>query len=223
MKKLQILFVLIFCFGRFAIAQDSPQEWAKHFKAVAETVEYAGVDAVTLSENGKVCLSLKISMPNLKKEEISQKAKLILKNFLEKYVDEYVYEDKLSKDGELMTSVTANSKFSTVLSSIYYHYKLKFEIGILATNGELTVILNNFYYSSTTEYGGRGGGKLDEYRPIVGITTEKNAVTKNHTKVMNNPIGWLRVGVIDLKKEIFNIFESKMKLSISELEKKEQW
>ncbi|MDE6807884.1 MAG: hypothetical protein K2I98_05440, partial [Prevotella sp.] len=94
--------------------------------------------------------------------------------------------------------------------------------GILTTNGELTVLLTNFYSSTTTEYGGQGGGRLDEYRPIMGITG-KYAVNKKHTKVRNNPIGYIRVGVIDLKKEIFNTFESKMKLSISELEKKEQW
>lgn len=223
MKRLQILFVFIFCFGRFAVAQDSPQEWAKHFKAVAETAEYAGANAITLNPNGNVCFLSEMSIPDLKKEEISQKAKLVLKNFLGKYVNEYVYEDKLNEDGELMTLVTANSKFSTaILSSMYFHYKLKFEIGIFAANGKLTIFLTNFYSSTTTEYGGQGGGQLDEYQPIVGLTG-KFAVNKKNTKVKNSPKGYERVGVIDLKKEIFKTFDSKMKLSISELEKKEQW
>ena len=201
--------------------QNSPKEWSEHFKRVAETPEYAGADAVTLNENGDILFGLEIPLSGEKKEEISKKAKLILKNSLKKYVDEYVIEDELSDSGELITQVTANTKFSNKVAAFINHIKIKFNIGILAADGNLTIILSDFQSSTTSEIGGQGGGSLDDFKPM--IVTGKYAVNKKNTKVLNNIIGYQRVGVIDLKKDIFNIFEEKIKLSISGLDKKEQW
>ena len=201
--------------------QNSPKEWSEHFKRVAETSEYAGADAITLDQNGEILFGLEIPLSGEKKEDISQKAKLILKNSLKKYVDEYIMEDKLNDSGELMTQATANTKFSNKVAAFINHIKIKFKIGILAADGHLTVILNDFQSSTTSEVGGQGGGRLDDFKTM--IVTGKYAVNKKNTKVLNNIIGYQRVGVIDLKKDIFNVFEEKIKLPISDLEKKEQW
>lgn len=201
--------------------QDSPKEWSEHFKRVAATPEYAGADAITLDKNGEILFGLEIPLSGENKEDISKKAKLILKNSLKKYVDEYVMEDQLNDSGELMTQVTANTKFSNKVAAFINHIKIKFNIGILAADGSLTIILNGFQSSTTSEVGGQGGGRLDDFKTM--IVTGKYAVNKKNTKVLNNIIGYQRVGVIDLKKDIFNVFEEKIKLPISDLEKKEQW
>ena len=224
MKKVYLvgLFITImFICPNIIYGQNSPKEWSEHFKQVAETPEYAGVDAITLNENGDIFFCLEIPLSGEKKEVISKKAKLILKNSLKKYVDEYVVEDELNGSGELMTQATAKTKFSNKVAAFINHIKIKFNIGILAADGSLAIILKDFQSSTASEVGGQGGGRLDDFKPM--IVTGKYAVNKKNTKVLNNIIGYHRVGVIDLKKDIFNVFEEKIKLPISDLEKKEQW
>lgn len=218
MKKCLFLTILWFSCSVVS-AQSTPKEWSKHFKEVSGTQEYAGVDAVPLDKNGNVVFFLEIPTPNSKKEETSQKAKLILENFLKKYVDEYLLEDKLTDDGELWTEVTAHTNFSTKSMGFIFHIKIKFEIGVYSSNDELFVLLSEFYSSFTTESNGVGGGREDDFKKVA----IAYGVNKNNTKVTNNIVGWQRVGIIDLKKDIFKIFEEKMKLQMSELKVKEQW
>jgi len=204
-----------------SFGQISPKEWSEHFKQVAGTPEYAGVDAVTLDENGEILFGLEIPLGGEKKEDISKKAKLILKNSLKKYVDEYIIEDELNDSGALMTQATANTRFSNKVAAFINHIKIKFKIGVLAADGHLTVILNDFQSSTSSEIGGQGGGSLDDLKPM--IVTGKYAVNKKNTKVLNNIIGYQRVGVIDLKNDIFKVFNEKIKLSVSDLDKEKQW
>ena len=164
---------------------------------------------------------LGLDYPGVNKEELSKKAHLIMKNYLGKYMDEYMSDDEPDEDGDLITSVTARGQYAASLSGIIYRTKMKFNFGFVVSDNQIVLVLNNFTSSLQVEFKGMGPGKEDEFNPIH-IVGDKVVNSKN-TKVKNNQLGWNRVFVIDTKDKIFNTYKEKMQLSLSELEKSETW
>ena len=205
-------------------AQESPmdpKEWHAHFKQASVLPKYASADAVALDKNGEVSFVLGLDYPGVNKEELSKKAHLIMKNYLGKYMDEYMSDDEPDEDGDLLTSVTARGQYAASLSGIIYRTKMKFYFGFVVSDNQIVLVLNNFTSSLQVEFKGMGSGKEDEFNPIH-IVGDKVVNSKN-TKVKNNQLGWNRVFVIDTKDKIFNTYKEKMQLSLSELEKSETW
>ena len=87
----------------------------------------------TDNKNGAVSFVLGLDYPGVNKEELSKKAHLIMKNYLGKYMDEYMSDDEPDEDGDLITSVTARGQYAASLSGIIYRTKMKFNFGFVVS------------------------------------------------------------------------------------------
>lgn len=208
------------------ISQNSPKEWAKHFDECRKSLEYAGDDAVMVSKDGKCFFYKEIDIPNVDKNVINKRAKLIIKNFLSSYLTEYITEDEISTDTEtkaprLLSQLSGKYSFSTKWMSCIYHYQLKYRLEYLAEDGKISIWINNLMSSTTVEAGGQGAGRMEDYTPapLVG----EYVVNQKKKEVKKDSNGFRRVGYIDLKKTIFQTFEENIVKNDSELNVSDNW